>query len=247
MKVAWGKLAWAVAAAGIAVVLMTGCSTASSGSEPAQTQASAGSSASATPATSGQPAVRRVWKPWYRRGMRTLGFQSPTSNIRCALQSDDRTQLLCKTLNNGNAVDLDSMIDVDRNITASIPVEPTLAYGRVWSSTNFFCWSRFTAVTCRSLHSRHGFAINRAGITVLIWDAPVLSGGGGATASGSSSVYGESSSSGSGNDSGGDFCSTHSCIDNFYNGSGYIVQCADGMWSHSGGESGACSWHGGEG
>ncbi len=43
------------------------------------------------------------------------------------------------------------------------------------------------------------------------------------------------------------FCDTHACIPNFYNGGGYIVQCADGMWSHSGGEPGACSYHGGEG
>jgi hypothetical protein len=43
-----------------------------------------------------------------------------------------------------------------------------------------------------------------------------------------------------------DFCSSHACIDNFDNGSGYIVQCNDGMWSHSGGLSGACSYHGGE-
>jgi hypothetical protein len=43
-----------------------------------------------------------------------------------------------------------------------------------------------------------------------------------------------------------DFCSTHACIDNFDNGVGYIVQCADGMWSQSGGRSGACSYHGGE-
>jgi hypothetical protein len=43
------------------------------------------------------------------------------------------------------------------------------------------------------------------------------------------------------------FCSTHQCIENFPNGSGYIVQCVDGEWSHSGGLSGACSDHGGEG
>jgi hypothetical protein len=42
------------------------------------------------------------------------------------------------------------------------------------------------------------------------------------------------------------FCDTHSCIANFDSGSGYIVQCADGMWSHSGGLQGACSSHGGE-
>jgi hypothetical protein len=43
------------------------------------------------------------------------------------------------------------------------------------------------------------------------------------------------------------FCDTHDCIDNFENGTGYIVQCADGMWSQSGGRPGACSWHGGVG
>jgi hypothetical protein len=42
-----------------------------------------------------------------------------------------------------------------------------------------------------------------------------------------------------------DFCSAHTCIPNFYNGDGYIVQCQDGEWSHSGGEPGACSYHGG--
>jgi hypothetical protein len=43
-----------------------------------------------------------------------------------------------------------------------------------------------------------------------------------------------------------DFCASHACIDNFDNGNGYIVQCNDGMWSQSGGLSGACSYHGGE-
>jgi hypothetical protein len=43
------------------------------------------------------------------------------------------------------------------------------------------------------------------------------------------------------------FCSTHTCIENFPNGNGSIVQCDDGEWSHSGGLSGACSDHGGEG
>ncbi len=41
------------------------------------------------------------------------------------------------------------------------------------------------------------------------------------------------------------FCSMHQCIPNFPNGNGYIVQCTDGEWSHSGGVSGACSYHGG--
>jgi hypothetical protein len=43
-----------------------------------------------------------------------------------------------------------------------------------------------------------------------------------------------------------DFCRTHQCIKNFPNGNGYIVQCQDGEWSHSGGVSGACSDHRGE-
>jgi hypothetical protein len=42
------------------------------------------------------------------------------------------------------------------------------------------------------------------------------------------------------------FCSSHACIPNFPNGNGYIIQCVDGEWSHSGGLSGACSDHGGE-
>jgi hypothetical protein len=44
----------------------------------------------------------------------------------------------------------------------------------------------------------------------------------------------------------GSFCDSHPCIANFDEGSGYIVQCADGTWSQSGGLSGACSYHVGE-
>jgi hypothetical protein len=36
-------------------------------------------------------------------------------------------------------------------------------------------------------------------------------------------------------------------IPNYENGTGYRVQCADGMYSHSGGRQGACSGHGGVG
>jgi hypothetical protein len=54
-------------------------------------------------------------------------------------------------------------------------------------------------------------------------------------------------SGGSTGGAGSDFCTNHACIGNFDNGSGYVVQCADGTWSHSGGKPGACSWHGGEG
>jgi hypothetical protein len=42
------------------------------------------------------------------------------------------------------------------------------------------------------------------------------------------------------------FCASHPCIANFSNGTGTVVQCTDGKWSHSGGLSGACSDHGGE-
>ena len=45
------------------------------------------------------------------------------------------------------------------------------------------------------------------------------------------------------------FCSYFNCIPSFYGsddpGDGYIVQCNDGTYSQSGGERGACSYHGG--
>jgi hypothetical protein len=54
------------------------------------------------------------------------------------------------------------------------------------------------------------------------------------------------SSCGSPSSGDGSFCDTHSCIDSFDDGTGYIVECSDGEWSHSGGRQGACSYHGGE-
>lgn len=41
------------------------------------------------------------------------------------------------------------------------------------------------------------------------------------------------------------FCAYFSCIASFWNGVGYVMQCADGMFSKSGGRSGSCSSHGG--
>jgi hypothetical protein len=41
------------------------------------------------------------------------------------------------------------------------------------------------------------------------------------------------------------FCYYFSCIKNFWNGSGYVMECKDGMYSKSGGRSGSCSYHGG--
>ncbi len=42
-----------------------------------------------------------------------------------------------------------------------------------------------------------------------------------------------------------DFCSYFSCIGNFWNGRGYVMECNDGMYSKSGGIQGSCSYHGG--
>ena len=42
------------------------------------------------------------------------------------------------------------------------------------------------------------------------------------------------------------FCDVFSpCINNFWNGRGYVEQCQDGSYSKSGGISGSCSYHGG--
>jgi len=40
-----------------------------------------------------------------------------------------------------------------------------------------------------------------------------------------------------------DFCSYFACIDNFWNGRGYVIQCNDNMFSKSGGIQGSCSYH----
>lgn len=43
------------------------------------------------------------------------------------------------------------------------------------------------------------------------------------------------------------FCNYFACIPSFWQSTnGYVDQCNDGMFSHSGGRSGACSYHGGE-
>jgi hypothetical protein len=44
----------------------------------------------------------------------------------------------------------------------------------------------------------------------------------------------------------GSFCSYFSCIPSFWKSTnGYVEQCVDGMFSHSGGRHGSCSYHGG--
>jgi hypothetical protein len=42
------------------------------------------------------------------------------------------------------------------------------------------------------------------------------------------------------------FCGYFNCISSFWKGQGYVVECADGMYSMSGGMVGSCSRHGGE-
>jgi hypothetical protein len=42
------------------------------------------------------------------------------------------------------------------------------------------------------------------------------------------------------------FCEEHHCIGDFTTEDGTIVECSDGTFSHAGGISGACSYHGGE-
>jgi hypothetical protein len=44
-----------------------------------------------------------------------------------------------------------------------------------------------------------------------------------------------------------DVCAYFNCIASFDNGTGYMVQCNDGMYSMSGSRRGACSYHSGEG
>ena len=41
-------------------------------------------------------------------------------------------------------------------------------------------------------------------------------------------------------------CSYFTCIPNFSNGHGYMVECKDATYSMSGGIRGACSYHKGE-
>lgn len=86
------------------------------------------------------------------------------------------------------------------------------------------------------------FLAGMIGVAALLCGIPTLAIFGVARALG---LTGPSSSQGARGDSGASFCDTHDCISSFDDGSGSIVQCADGSWSHSGGR-GACSRHGGE-
>jgi hypothetical protein len=77
------------------------------------------------------------------------------------------------------------------------------------------------------------------GVTVLSWLVVMVAVG--LIAVAVSAVGGGAS----GSDRPASFCDRPDCIPSFYEGSGSIVQCADGQWSRSGGNQGACSHHGG--
>jgi len=163
-------------------------------------------------------------KPWYRRGLRSGGFESPTGNIRCGPNSKDLTELLCETLDDGKSAVLGvtGLVDTSWKVTIDSGW-PTLRYGHYWWSRYFWCDSEFKGTFCRSLYSRHGFLINRAGVTDYIWKSVPLH----FRTAGGGSGYG-AGSGGAGT------------------GAGYPVECADGTISYSGGIQGACSDHGGE-
>ncbi|HEX6540659.1 MAG TPA: hypothetical protein VF040_02805 [Ktedonobacterales bacterium] len=42
------------------------------------------------------------------------------------------------------------------------------------------------------------------------------------------------------------FCDVFSCVASFWDGSGYVVECQDGIYSKTGGRTGSCGGHGGE-
>ncbi len=227
---------------GTCVCVLAGCGSSTS-NDPATAPVMTGGSYSA-------PAVGYTTppsKPWYRQGMHTTEFQSPTGNIICGPSTDRPTELLCKTKNNNAAVVLNQNGPIHTNWTVGFHGfhEPTLEYGHYWWSKSFYCWSMFTGVKCRSLYSTHGFLINRDGIEGYRWAKPVFtptaSSGGGGSYSTVPTPPPATSDSGD-----GDFCLTHDCIPNFDNGNGYPVECTDGTWSDSGGIQGACSDHGGE-
>ncbi|MFL5831894.1 MAG: hypothetical protein ACJ76X_18405 [Solirubrobacteraceae bacterium] len=97
-------------------------------------------------------------KPWYRHGLRSGGFQSPTGNIRCGPNSKDPIELLCETLNNGKGAVLGATGLVDTSWKVTIGSGwPKLRYGHYWWSRYFWCDSEFKGTYCRSLYSRHGF------------------------------------------------------------------------------------------
>jgi hypothetical protein len=215
------------------------------------------------PTQSGYQAA--VQRPWYKQGMHSGGFQSPTGNIRCGPNSKDPTELLCETLNNGSGATLALTGPVDTSWTVTIGKGwPTLHYRHYWSSRYFWCDSEFKGTFCRSLYSRQGFLINRDSIQSYVWQSAPLhlanSGGGygysgGTTGSGmgyevfcadgtisfSGGIQGACSDHGgvAGDSSGG---SSGGVIPG---GTGYEVTCMDGTISYSGGVQGACSYHGG--
>jgi hypothetical protein len=90
MRQFWPFLLMAVALA----VLAAGCGGGSRGEHPqgddSQSLGLASNQAGDASPASVPAANRHRSRPWYRKGLRTVGFQSPTGNIRCALESGER-------------------------------------------------------------------------------------------------------------------------------------------------------------
>jgi len=224
MKLSVGRLVLGAIALATVLAIVSGCGTTTETTTQTATVTETETTAAQNPAaqTSQQPAVPA--KPWWRLGMQSRGFQSPTANIHCTL-AESGELIVCQTLNNRQSVELGTILPADDYVRWTVYSGPPLAYGRTWHSPNFYCWSAIDGVICRSLYSKHGFMINRSGRwTETFRYVPNL-----ATDYGGSGAYAYGGTySGSG-------------------GSGYTVICADGWVSQSGGIQGACSSHGGYG
>ena len=162
-------------------------------------------------------------------------FYSPTRNIVCHLYRTPPAEMVCTTMNDGfiTIVRKDGLLwrgyNHGRWLYAGGRV---LQYGYyVILGGLFRCDSQSAGMTCRVLRSGNGFFLSRASYSLFL---------------GPQQTYREPAQPAYTPPAPTqDFCDSHYCIPNFNGGSGVIVQCNDGSWSHSGGNQGACSWHGG--
>jgi hypothetical protein len=165
------------------------------------------------------------------------GFQSPSGNIVCHDYSG-RSLLVCTTLNDGMVTTVSGGGRVSKGPNRgrySYGRGPTVPYGSGLRFASFSCRSTFAGVSCTETSSCHGFFIARK---VARLDQSGCTSG--STPSEPAVPVTPSAPSDPPN-----FCEVNTCIPNFPNGNGSIVQCADGEYSHSGGIQGACSYHGG--
>ncbi|MDQ1555287.1 MAG: hypothetical protein QOI02_289 [Actinomycetota bacterium] len=165
------------------------------------------------------------------------GFQSPSGNIVCHDYSG-RTLLVCTTLNDGMVTTVSGAGQVSKGLNHgrySYGRGPTVPYGSGLRFSSFTCRSTFAGVSCTEASSCHGFFIAR-GVARLDQSG---------CTSGSVPSQPTMPVTPPVPTDPPNFCDVNTCIPNFPNGNGSIVQCADGEYSHSGGIQGACSYHGG--